>query len=99
MKETVNLILNNELEISVKGIYTKGERDILYLSNGDPGYQGTPEEFLIEKIHIEQGNILNLIDWCNDQLNQQISIYKKSNFYTDIYVILEELCLYKLKNE
>ena len=99
MKETVNLILNDELEISVKGIYTEEERDVFYLSNGDPGHQGTPAEFLIEKIQIDKGNILNLIDWCNDQLNQQISVYRNSKYYSDIYVILEELCLYKIKNE
>ena len=56
-------------------------------------------EFIIEKIQIDKGNILNLIDWCNDQLNQQISVYRNSKYYSDIYVILEELCLYKIKNE
>lgn len=65
MKETVNLILNNELEISVKGIYTKGERDVFYLSNGDPGYPGSPSEFEIQDIKIIKGNLCDFIDYLD----------------------------------
>ncbi len=39
-----------EVEVQVTGRYVPGTRDVMYLSNGDPGYPGDPSEGSIQSV-------------------------------------------------
>ena len=100
MKETVTLKLNPNLEISVKGIFTKSTPDVWNLPNGAPGYPGTAAEYIIDNIRIEEGNLTDLVEWCNDMLNEQCGMYKRNKnrkYHEDIWFILENLCIEQLE--
>jgi hypothetical protein len=100
MKETVKLKLNPNLEISVKGIYAPEVPEIMYHRNGDPGEPSTPAEYIIDDIEIEKGNITDLVEWCNDMLNEQCGMYKRNKdrkYHEDIWFILENLCIEQLE--
>ena len=80
-KESVNLQLNKELEILVKGEYSE-------FADG--------EIFEVESIDLIKGDNYNLLDWANATMARIIA--RDQQKYTDIFVVLEELCLEKIKN-
>jgi hypothetical protein len=65
MKEIVYLTLNEDVELEIKGYYTPEEKEVLVLSNGDPGYPGSASEFEIHDIKIIKGTLFDLIDHLN----------------------------------
>ena len=102
MKETVTLKLNPNLEISVKGIYTKSTPAVYHpVDYAEPP---SPAEFIFDDnaIRIEEGNLTDLVEWCNDILNEQCGMYKRNKerkYHDDIWMILEEMCIKQLENE
>lgn len=65
MKITTTIKLSHDLELEIEGNYTPEEPMVWTLSNGDPGYPGSPSEFEIHDIGIMEGNICDLIDYLN----------------------------------
>lgn len=105
MKETVTLRLNDTLTISVKGIYVQAEQPVYYPS--DDAYPGSPAEFVVENVRIEEGNIMDLMDWCNEMFIKEYNSLKrkmendnKRKYYMeDIWFVLEDLCIQELENQ
>lgn len=65
MKKTIEIFLNENVELIIKGYYTPEEKDVWTLSNGDPGYPGSASEFEIHDIKIIKGTLFDLIDHLN----------------------------------
>jgi len=42
-------------ELRVECDYSPPTPDVMYLSNGDPGYPGDPEEFYVTKVELKHG--------------------------------------------
>jgi hypothetical protein len=85
MKEIVYLTLNEDVELEIKGYYTPEEKEVLVLSNGDPGYPGSSSEFEIEKIKLIKGTLLDFIYYIDGK-----------NFTLEY---LEGLIIEKIENE
>lgn len=66
-KETLKLEEN--LSITVTGIYTPSEKEIRYTVNGD-GYPGSNAEFDIVDIDVETGNLLDYTNHIQDLLRR-----------------------------
>lgn len=67
-KEIVTLELSKELMIEVEGIYYPEEPMVMYYADGS-GYPGSPSEFEIQNIKITKGNLCDLIDNLNGNLD------------------------------
>ena len=53
--------LDNEVKIGVTYDYYPASPDVWYLSNGDPGYPGSPAEVEIESIDVIEGKLVDLL--------------------------------------
>lgn len=67
-KEIITLELSKELMIEVEGIYYPEEPMVMYYADGS-GYPGSPSEFEIQNIKITKGNLCDLIDNLNGNLD------------------------------
>jgi hypothetical protein len=70
----MKLKINIEIEVDVEGRFTKGDPGCLYLSNGDPGHEPTPDEFEIHSVKWDDIDI-------TDKLQQE-----DYNFIEDNYI-------------
>lgn len=67
-KEIITLELSKELMIEVEGIYYPEEPMVMYYADGS-GYPGSPSEFEIQNIKITKGNLCDLIDYLNGNID------------------------------
>lgn len=69
MIEEVVLKLSENLILTIEGHYYPEEPMVWTLPNGDPGYPGSPSEFEIQNIKITKGNLCDLIDYLNGNID------------------------------
>lgn len=71
--ERAGLEMGADIDIITTYIYLPGTPDVYTLSNGDPGYQGDPEEIdIISVIGIDTGNEYTLSKKEEEKLFQLI---------------------------
>lgn len=72
--------LGDEVECEIDYDYSPATPDVWYMSNGDPGYPGDPEEIIINTIHCHMLNcdlpIARISDPEYDKLCAKISEYE-----------------------
>jgi len=67
-KQSVILKLSDNLELEIEGIYYPEEPMVMYYADGS-GYPGSPSEFEIQNIKITKGNLCDLIDYLNGNID------------------------------
>ena len=104
-KHNIKLTLQKGLVLSVKGEYVPEEPMVWTYRNGDPGHPGSPSEFIIEDVQIEEGTVMDLLDWNDGWFYAQISDIKekiqqgKNVYPQSLFEYLSELCIKKIENE
>ena len=102
MKHNLKITLHKELVLAIKGTYTPPEKEVLYYSDGS-GSPGLPSKFYIEDIKIEEGTVLDLLEWADGILSKECNILRESlnrgSFYRNdsIWYYLEELCIEEIE--
>lgn len=81
----VNFGALGDREVTIHGVFSPGTPDVMYLSNGDPGYPGTPAEF--EALRI----VLNLPP------DRQVGLLQE-DFLEDHYEALIDRCIEEIYN-
>lgn len=82
--QKVKVNLSDNLEIEVEGNYYPEEHEVRYYQDGS-GYPGCASSFQITNLTITNGNLLDLIDNMNGNL--------------DLWEYLEELTIKEIENE
>jgi hypothetical protein len=84
MKTTLDLNdLGENIEAEVIYDYTPSTPDVYYMSNGDPGYPGDPEEIEITKLFVNFGRqqiripLQCLTESTYDRICDEISDYER----------------------
>lgn len=97
----VRLKLNSNLILFIEGVYTEGSEAVIYpIEHSHPG---TSSDFEIENITLLQGNLMDLMDWVNNEFEQMKStIQAKENIWIvsslpNIMEILTLLCIEEIE--
>ena len=103
-KHNLKIAVEKGLVLSIKGEYTPAEKEVRYYSDGS-GHPGNPSEFYIEDINIEEGTIMDLLEWTDGIISKECNILRESmnrgTFYRNdsIWYYLEELCIKEIEND
>lgn len=74
------LDLQSGLKLLIEGDYTPGTDEVLYPV--EFSHPGTSSEFVIENIHLLQGNLMDLMDWVNNEFEQmKATVQAKENIW------------------
>lgn len=90
---TTRLKLKDNLEVSFTGNYLPEIPAVHYLSNGDPGHPAEPAEFEITKVEVVEGEVVEFVDWCNDQVHKAVA-----GDPDDIWTTLTNLCIENIQS-
>lgn len=103
-KHNIKITLQKGLVLSIKGEYVPAEPEVRYYSDGS-GSPGSFSEFCIENINIEEGTIMDLLNWTDGIISKECNLLRESmnrnTFYRNdsIWFYLEELCIKEIEND
>ena len=92
-KHNIKITLQKGLVLFTKGEYTP------------PEPKGSPSEFCIEAVSIEEGTIMDLLDWTDGIISKECNLLReamnRNSFYLNdsIWYYLQELCIKEIENE
>lgn len=92
-KHNLKIAIEKGLILSIKGEYVPAEP------------KESPSEFCIEDVNIEEGTIMDLLEWADGIISKECNLLRESmnrnTFYRNdsIWFYLEELCIKEIENE